>query len=433
MATLYVEIGYAADGYVQSGLSVDWLNKIVYVPQTFLTFIGGQVYQLDTYNFKIAINDIEDSEQGAVYPQILNHNTSITLGGIEYARILEVVNGYTITFEETGTPYVVNLVGSNNNILDVTNLGTVQIRSNNSAGLINVREVQFNTFSGAVYVDQANGSTGTVYPKGTPLDPVNNFTDAVQIAAVNGFDTIQIVNNATLGAEANVAGYKLRGQNASRSTITVQAAAETANCEIFEATVTGILDNGIVVRDCIIDNVNYINGISYNCMLRNTIRLGGVTPAYFLNCYSAASSDEDLLMPVIDFNGADDGQNTSMAIHKFSGYIELTEKTGGSNAILDLTSGEVIIDSTCTNGSITCRGNGEVVDHNHVKMPSGTYNGNLVLDNAMVYGEWLHEVWQRLGLDPNNPLTNKNDGGLAVGNITVNGSTSGTSIIQTRQ
>jgi hypothetical protein len=409
MATFYVSDGYVADGYFQTGVSIDWATKVIFVPQFFLTYLGGTVYQLDTDLFRKSLKDLEDSPEGIVFPITHNHNTSVLLGGIEYARIIEITNGYTITFEETGTPYVVNLVGSNNNILDVTNLGTVQIRSNNSAGLINVREVQFNTFLSGVHVDQVSGSSGTAYPSGTPLQPVNNFSDAITIATVNGFDTIYVFGAISLGEGDNVSGYTIRGQNASKTIVTVASEAVTEGCEIYEATVTGTLDNGIVVRDSILDNVDYINGIAHNCMLKNTIRLGGTAPAYFLNCYSAATSDDDLLMPVIDFNGADDGQNTSMAMHKWSGYLKLIEKTGGSNAILDVASAEIIIDSSCTNGSISCRGTGAVVDSLHVKMPSGTYNGSLVLDNDMIYGEWVHEIWQRLDLDPNVPNTYAND------------------------
>jgi hypothetical protein len=66
------------------------------------------------------------------------------LGGIEYARIIEILAPYTITFDDTGGAWVCNLIGSNNNILDKTNLTTVQVRSNNSAGLVQAPENSVN-------------------------------------------------------------------------------------------------------------------------------------------------------------------------------------------------------------------------------------------------------------------------------------------------
>ena len=178
------------------------------------------MYNLNTEAFKIAINDIEDSEEGVVQPQILNHNTKVLLGVIEYARVLEIINGYTVTFENAS--YVVNLIGSNNNILDVTNLNLVQVRSNNSAGLINLAEVQQGIFGDAVHLDQLNGTAGTAYPIGTPIKPVSNVSDAVTIAAARGFDEIHLLGGIiTLDTGDNVSGYKLVGDNAARTLLTL--------------------------------------------------------------------------------------------------------------------------------------------------------------------------------------------------------------------
>jgi len=52
------------------------------------------------------------------------------------ARVVEIINGYTITFENTA--YAVNIVGGNSNISDVVNLNLVSVRSANSAGYIEV-------------------------------------------------------------------------------------------------------------------------------------------------------------------------------------------------------------------------------------------------------------------------------------------------------
>lgn len=127
-------------------ISIEWGTKIISVPQSFLTFVSGVNYTLDTGAFRIALRALEDDEAGVVNLPTHSHNTVVTLGGLDYARIIEMINGYTITFEETGTPYAVNLTGSNNNILDVVNLGTVAVRSNNSAGLtdLNLANVVWN-------------------------------------------------------------------------------------------------------------------------------------------------------------------------------------------------------------------------------------------------------------------------------------------------
>jgi hypothetical protein len=133
MAQHYVASGYVASGYYQTGLSIDWLTKVIFVPKFFLTLVSGTTYQLDTNAFRIALRDIEDDEAGITFAPTHNHNTQVTLSGVTYARVIEIINGYTVTFEDG--LYAVNLVGSNNNIPDVLNLNQVSVRASNSAGL----------------------------------------------------------------------------------------------------------------------------------------------------------------------------------------------------------------------------------------------------------------------------------------------------------
>jgi len=113
-------------------LTVNWETRVITIPQSFLTPVVGTNYALDTDAFRKALKDIEDSE-GISFPDTHRHNTAVTLGGIIYTRFIEIINGYTVTFENGA--YAVSLTGSNNNILDVTNLNYVSVRSSNSAGL----------------------------------------------------------------------------------------------------------------------------------------------------------------------------------------------------------------------------------------------------------------------------------------------------------
>lgn len=121
--------------------TIHWGTRVITVPQSFLTPLGGANYQLDTNALRIALKDLEDDEAGIAFPPTHRHNTEVTLGGIQYARTVEIINSYTITFASTGTPYKVFLTGSNNNILDVTNLNDVSVASNNSGGLIGLRDI----------------------------------------------------------------------------------------------------------------------------------------------------------------------------------------------------------------------------------------------------------------------------------------------------
>jgi hypothetical protein len=117
-------------------VTINWSTKIISVPKSYLTLVSGSVYELDTDQFRLDLKALEDDEVGIPHLDTHRHNTEVVLGGVTYSRFIEFINGYTITFEDD--QYAVNLVGSNNNISDVTNVNQVSIRSQNSAGLITV-------------------------------------------------------------------------------------------------------------------------------------------------------------------------------------------------------------------------------------------------------------------------------------------------------
>jgi hypothetical protein len=117
-------------------ISINWSTKVISVPQSYLTALGGSRYQLDVDQFRKDLKDIEDSEEGMAFPVTHRHNTAATLSGVTYARQVEIINGYTVEFE-AGT-YQVECVGANHNIADVKVVNNVSLVIGNSAGLIQV-------------------------------------------------------------------------------------------------------------------------------------------------------------------------------------------------------------------------------------------------------------------------------------------------------
>ena len=118
-------------------ISIHWPTKVINVPQGDLTLVSGTLYELDVNVLRLALKDLEDGEEGMPYPTTHNHNTELTLSGVTYARSVEFINGYALTFEDTGSPYTVRCVGANHNLADVTNYTSeVSLIIGNSAGLI---------------------------------------------------------------------------------------------------------------------------------------------------------------------------------------------------------------------------------------------------------------------------------------------------------
>lgn len=115
-------------------ITVNWATRVVNVPQADLTPLGGSLYELDLDVFRLALKALEASEEGMPELDIHAHNTAVTVAGTTIARVVEIINGYTVEFEDG--QYAVNLVGANSNVSEVTVVNQVSIRSFNTAGLI---------------------------------------------------------------------------------------------------------------------------------------------------------------------------------------------------------------------------------------------------------------------------------------------------------
>jgi hypothetical protein len=117
-------------------ITIDWATKVINVPKVDTTLVSSSPFEIRELNidtFRLALKDLEDDPEGMPFLTTHLHNTTVTVGGVTLARVVEIINGYTITFEDGN--YAVNLVGANSNIADVVNLNSVQVRAANSAGL----------------------------------------------------------------------------------------------------------------------------------------------------------------------------------------------------------------------------------------------------------------------------------------------------------
>jgi hypothetical protein len=120
-------------------ISIDWgTTFIIHVPKADLTPLGGVLYGLDVDAFRLELKDLEDDEAGMPFPDTHRHNTEVTLSGVTYARFVEILDPYTVEFEDG--LYTVLATGANHNIADKKVLNQVSLITQNSAGLIRETE-----------------------------------------------------------------------------------------------------------------------------------------------------------------------------------------------------------------------------------------------------------------------------------------------------
>jgi len=339
-------------------IGVGWGGtNIIYVPKADLALIqpSPEVRELDLDWFRLELKDLEDDEEGIAHPDTHRHNTEVTLSGLTYARIIEIIAPYTVEFEDG--QYTINCVGANHNLSDVKVANQVSLIVNNAAGLINMPAIEYSSFDGGVTVDVVNGVVGTVYNIGTPQNPVNNVADALLIASYRGFTTFYIIEDITLDSGTDFEEMIFVGESKTKSLITIESDADVENCEFFDAEITGVLDGGSVLKNCLIKNINYVNGYIEQCVLgTGTVTLGGGEEAHFLDCWSGVVGTAT---PIIDMGGS--GQ--ALGMRNYNGGIHLKNKSGPDKVNIDLNSGHVILDSTVTNGEIVIRGIGKLTDN----------------------------------------------------------------------
>jgi len=125
--------------------SVDWTNRIVTVPQSDLTLIQAAganalaVYELDVADFWREVRRLESEVPGLPNPIIVSNTAPAATDSVTtLPRVVRVINGYRVEFDDSPGNYQVRLVGGNTNIHDTSVLvpNGVSVVPSNSAGLV---------------------------------------------------------------------------------------------------------------------------------------------------------------------------------------------------------------------------------------------------------------------------------------------------------
>jgi len=342
-------------------ISIDWGTKVISILKTDMILISAagaptEIRQLSIDAFRLILNDLQGDVDGITFPTTHLHNAPISLGGVTLARVVEIINGYTVTFEDG--QYAVNLSGANSNIADVTNVNQVSVRSSNSAGLQDLSTLLTSAYQNHVVFNSA-GQAGTLVPIGTRATPSNNFPDAIAISNALGIRRIQMATSGSLLGGVVATGKVFIGDNPTVDSLDIRTMAEVSDCSFENLTISGTLDGNNIFKNCIINNINYVNGLLQECAITGTIAVDGTAQCNIINCWSGSAGVEDDQLVTIDMGGA----GNSLALRNYAGGLRLTNYTGGGAITLDFSSGRVIIDASCTGGTIGIRGICDVTDN----------------------------------------------------------------------
>lgn len=287
-------------------------------------------------------------------------------------------------------------------------------------------------FGGRVTVDQTNSTglavAGTVYPTGTPLQPVNNLADAKVIAAANGFSELLFKGDYTFDFGDNIDAFICRGEGGGLTTLDLGFNTSTVRTRFFDAEVTGDINGAIDCVDCRITSLAGV-GSQFNetsltrCQLEpgTSITLAsfpGALRVVIRDCDSGSPGDTPI---VLDYNSS----TADLVVRKYAGDMRIDNATGTGPSAVDVSfdgDAHVTIDSSCLGGTFVFRGDVKITNNAGV---------NVTIDDQATYTKLL-ELWARLGLDPSNPMTTNDDNSVTVGGITIAAVNDPTSTTQTR-
>lgn len=336
--------------------SVNWITKVITVPTADLTLVSGTRYQLNLENFLNEVRRLEwEFTEGLWAPQILEHtNVRVDFAGANYAAFDEIVNGYTVTI--TGVATRVDLVGSNNNIIDVINNTNILIPSFNSAGLTNINEIRSISFMGkegkGVTIAPSTGNDSSVYDTGSRENPCKTEAN-LEIIAGDKYRNVYVKEDINLTLDHSH-GHTFFGDNPQTITIDVgdvatYPAKDVTGCKFQDAKVTGEMDSANELRECIVAPITNANGFIYKSTIIGPIVALAGTSLSLEGCWTATPGTDN----IIDF----DNVASTIAITDWSGgTIQVINMVPGCVFGMGGTAGSFKLAASCTGGSVNYGG-----------------------------------------------------------------------------
>lgn len=281
----------------------------------------------------------------------------------------------------TGT-YNVMVINSVSNLVD----STVQ----------QLKEIEFATFqNNSVWLDvgnvTGNAISGTAYPAGNREYPSNNIDDMFTVLQNRGLNNISVIGSAVFDTGHNLIGHTVYGENPLRTDIQINNAALASNVEFIETTIVGTLDGGAILRRCLVGTLVYFNGYIIDSVFDQcTIYLDGNADAKFMNCQSQTNTQT-----TIDLGGS--GQDLS--IDEYFGHLIISNFSGTDEHIhINMKGGTIVIDSTCTSGTIILSGYANLTDNsgpgltiqNELISTTGSLTQNDI--DAVVSSVWSEDI-----------------------------------------
>jgi hypothetical protein len=251
--------------------------------------------------------------------------------------------------------------------------GTQIVRTSSSSATL----TGLDALSDRVYVDTEAVSNGS----GGAGDPFDNIGDAIDFAEANNIKIIVVYAEITL--DRNLKNFQIIGI----SNPVINCAGQDLKNTYFErCTLKGTYINNIAAINCKIDSTTYLEGVFEECIF--PIGTTTIAAGQIVDIIQSSSGVPGATTPTIDMNATG-----ILSIRGYNGGIKLINYSGSSAHSIDISSGQIILDSTTiTSGIFVIRGVGKLIDENGNTIESGTWNGGVTIINELIRSEVINNT-----------------------------------------
>ena len=298
------------------------------------------------------------------------HTASVSFNNRAYSGGLRV-KGWNNPADVTTLEYIAGKANIDASCID----GTIVVRgvgslNNEMSESTNVTldlsgflyDIELNThltaYDGVINLHSTEGFTGSVYPIGTNLFPVNNPTDALLLSETYGIHHFNLLGVGITFSNVDLSNKTLSSEKFPPKLVIDNCTVSRTN--FVQVDISGTfsntdLSNPILIENSMVGNIDNFNGIIYNSGLGGEITLSPNATATFTDCKSVIPGTDS---PVVSkYNGHT--ASVSFNNRAYSGGLRLKDwNNPGDVTTLEYIAGRANIDPTCVDGLIVIRGVG---------------------------------------------------------------------------
>lgn len=208
----------------------------------------------------------------------------------------------------------------------------------------------------AVYIDPLLGVDSSAEGVGVPTNPTNNAANALVIAQRENLRTYEFTSFIQLDVDHIL--WFIRGRGEARCVIS--AGVDVSGTEFDRADVTGDITVPVTVPIVIDEGkISGLTGFVGNVgrsLISGLITLATGDSTFSLCGDGAAGPAAATIIDMV-------GTGRTLSMNAYSGGIEIRNLVDGSEAVINMIAGRVVIDSTCVGGNISIRGVGRITDN----------------------------------------------------------------------